>query len=172
MSSANSILIQGDGKVIVGGRFSTLAGLTRNGLGRLSLNMSVQQQLEINNDGTTVVWTRGESGPELWRVTFDISTDGYNYLALGEGTRMDSGWQLNGVVLPRGQNLWIRARGYFTETGYQIRIKLDHRSRAECLFDTQGLHSIDYSISYLISWMIPGAFYPPGDLQDRKDHCR
>jgi uncharacterized delta-60 repeat protein len=119
LSSANSILIQGDNKVIVGGFFSTLAGLTRHGLGRLSLNMSVQQQLNIDNDGTTVVWPRGELGLDLWRVTFEISTDGFNYLALGEGTQIVSGWQLNGVVLPRGQNLWIRARGFFTETGYR-----------------------------------------------------
>jgi hypothetical protein len=36
-----------------------------------------------------------------------------NYTPLGAGTRSAGGWQLTGLALPRAQNLFIRARGYY-----------------------------------------------------------
>ena len=35
---------------------------------------------------TTVTWTRGGSGPQFTRVTFEYSTDNVNYTPLGNGT--------------------------------------------------------------------------------------
>jgi hypothetical protein len=35
------------------------------------------------------------------------------YTPLGAGTRIAGGWELSGLVLPFGQNIFIRARGYY-----------------------------------------------------------
>ena len=40
-----------------------------------------------------------------------------NYTSLGNGTAAGSNWILTGLSLPTGQNLYIRARGYY-RSGY------------------------------------------------------
>ena len=112
-----ALAVQPDGKLVVGGRFATLGGQMRNRIGRLSSDAAALQNLTANTSGTTVTWTRSGAGPEVWRVTFASSTDGATYAALGAGTRIAGGWQLTGLTLPRGRNLFIRARGYYA-TGY------------------------------------------------------
>jgi len=52
------------------------------------------------------------------RVTLELSPDGVTYTPLGAGTRIAGGWRLSGLALPFEQNLFIRARGYYT-TGYE-----------------------------------------------------
>jgi hypothetical protein len=46
-------------------------------------------------------------------VTFESSTDDVNYAPLGNGTATGSNWSLTGFNLPTGQNIYIRARGYY-----------------------------------------------------------
>jgi uncharacterized delta-60 repeat protein len=108
-----ALAVQADGKVVVGGAFTSLGGMTRNYIGRLSSAAAALQHLAVNSSGTAVTWTRSGASPEVGRVTFDSSTDGVAYAPLGAGTRISGGWQLTGLVLPRNQNLWIRARGYY-----------------------------------------------------------
>src|SRR5205085_11003638 len=67
---------------------------------------------------TSVTWTRGGSSPQFTRVTFESSTNNVSYTDLGNGTAVDSDWTLTGLSLPTGQNIYIRARGYY-RTGYQ-----------------------------------------------------
>ena len=62
---------------------------------------------------TTVTWTRGGSSPQFTRVTFESSTDNVTYTPLGNGTAAGSNWTLTGLNLPTGQNIYIRARGYY-----------------------------------------------------------
>ena len=57
---------------------------------------------------------RGQSSPEVGRVTFEQSTDGIIWTGLGNGTRIIGGWQLTGLSLPFNQNHYVRARGYAT----------------------------------------------------------
>jgi hypothetical protein len=60
---------------------------------------------------STIAWLRGGSSPEVWRTTFEYSTDrGANWINFGAGTRSTGGWQLSGVAIPI--NATIRARGY------------------------------------------------------------
>jgi uncharacterized delta-60 repeat protein len=110
----SSLAIQADGKVLVGGWFNTLAGTNRSGVGRLN-NTAVATN-SLDHHGSKVTWLRGGTSPEIWRATFDVSTDGSTWTALGEGTRIAGGWQLNGVSAPGGAT--YRARGFIQGAQY------------------------------------------------------
>jgi len=117
-----SLALQADGKILVGGNFSTLAGQTRDRLGRLNNSEPATQSLGY--DGSTITWLRGGASPEVWRTTFDFSTDGTHWASLGVGVRtaglpagQAGGWQLTSVSLP-SPNGAIRARGYVTGGEY------------------------------------------------------
>ena len=64
------------------------------------------------SDGSTIVWLRGGTAPEVRRTTFDVPSDGSSWSALGIGTRITDGWQLSGVAV--APNSFIRARGFVT----------------------------------------------------------
>ena len=61
----------------------------------------------------TITWTRRGSSPQFTHVTFEYSTDSVNYTSLGNGTPAGSNWTRTGLSLPTGQNIYIRARGYY-----------------------------------------------------------
>ena len=82
----------------------------------MSNDTAALQNLAVTQ--TTVTWTRGGSSPQFTRVTFEYSTDNVNYTPLGNGTPAGSNWTLTGLSLPTGQNIYIRARGYY-RSGYQ-----------------------------------------------------
>jgi hypothetical protein len=103
--------LQADGKILVGGQFTTLGGQTRTNIGRLNNTGPATQSLSY--DGSTITWLRGGASPEVWRTTFDFSTDGTNWASLGAGTRIPDGWQLASVSPPSPKGT-IRARGYLT----------------------------------------------------------
>lgn len=113
-----ALALQGDGMVLAGGDFTTLGrgglGLDpRRRIGRVSNTSVAVQQLSVNFAGTAVTWLRGGTSPEVYRVTFESSSDGTNYTLLGNGTRIDGGWQLAGLAL-NSQHRYIRARGFYT----------------------------------------------------------
>jgi uncharacterized delta-60 repeat protein len=60
--------------------------------------------------GTTITWQRGGSAPLAWRTSFDRSSDGENWSALGAGELTNGGWRLNATDIQAGDI--IRARGY------------------------------------------------------------
>jgi len=113
--SVDSLAVQADGKILVGGSFTNLAGQPRNCLGRLNNTEPATQSLSF--DGSTITWLRGGASPEVWRTTFDFSTDSTNWASLGAGARIGGGWQLTSVSLPF-PNGTIRARGYVTGGQY------------------------------------------------------
>ena len=82
---------------------------------RLTNDTAALQNLAVTQ--STVTWTRGGSSPQFARVTFESSTDNVNYTPLGNGTAAGSNWTLTGLSLPTGQNIYIRARGYY-RSGY------------------------------------------------------
>jgi hypothetical protein len=110
-----AIAVQADGKILAGGDFANIGGQPLNNFARLSNDTAALQNLAVAQ--TTVTWTRGGSSPQLRRVTFESSTDNVNYTPLGNGTAAGSNWTLTGLNLPTGQNLYIRARGYYS-SGY------------------------------------------------------
>ena len=115
-STVYSIAVQSDGKILVGGFFTTIGGQTRNLFARLSNDTAALQNLAVIQ--SSVTWTRDGSSPVFRRVTFEYSTDNVNHTLLGNGTASGSNWTLSGLSLPTGQNIYIRARGYY-RSGYQ-----------------------------------------------------
>ncbi len=109
-----SLVAQADGTILVGGEFATLGGLSRNHIGRLNNTELATQNLTF--DGSTLTWMRGGTSPEVWRTTFEYSTDGASWTNLGAGSRIPGGWQLTGLALPKYTT--FRARGY-TVGGYE-----------------------------------------------------
>ncbi len=114
-----SVAVQADGKVLLGGNFTTLqpngAGspTTRNFFARLN-NDGATQSLTAP-DTSNVLWSRGGAGPEVSQVTFEHSTNGgVTWTALGNGARVgtSANWQLTGLSLPTEGHL--RARGRTT----------------------------------------------------------
>jgi len=109
--------VQADGKILAGGFFTSIGGQPRNLFARLSNDTAALQNLAVMQ--STITWTRGGSSPQFARVTFEYSTDNVNYTLLGNGTATGSNWTLTGLNLPTGQNIYIRARGYYRSSGYE-----------------------------------------------------
>jgi uncharacterized delta-60 repeat protein len=116
----DSIALQANGEVLLGGTFTTfqpngaVAAIARNRFTRL-VNDPAMQTLSAPDAGQ-VLWERGGAGPELSRVTFDLSTDGStNWTPLGNGTRIGttSNWQGAGNLPASG---YLRARGRTTQS--------------------------------------------------------
>ena len=112
-STVNSLAVQADGEILVGGYFTILGGQSRNYIGRLTPTVPATQSLAF--DGSTIIWLRGGSSPEVWRTSFEGSTNGSSWIPLGAGTRVAGGWQLSGLAWPT--NAPLRARG-FVAGGY------------------------------------------------------
>jgi hypothetical protein len=110
-ASVFSIAVQADGKILTGGTFTTIGGQTSNFFARLSNDTAALQSLAVTQ--TTITWTRSGSSPQFTHVAFEYSTDNVNYTPLGNGTAADSNWTMTGLNLPTGQNIYIRARGYY-----------------------------------------------------------
>src|SRR6185503_15254165 len=79
-----AMALEGDGKVLFGGYFSTLGGggigtTTRNRIGRVTNPDAALQRLAVGGGGTVVTWSRGGAAPDPARVTFEVSTDAATY---------------------------------------------------------------------------------------------
>ena len=112
----SSTVIQADGKILVGGQLRQHRRTDPQPF--RSFDQRHRRAARLAVTPTTVTWTRGGSSPQFTRVTFENSTDNVNYTPLGNGTRRGSNWTLTGLNLPTGQNIYIRARGYY-RSGYR-----------------------------------------------------
>lgn len=112
--------IRADGSLIVGGRLKSIAGLSRPGLARIPNTESASESLKL--EGTVVTWLRGGASPEVTHTFFEFSEDGIIWKALGEGARIDGGWQLSGVTLNRPGK--VRAHGFSHGSLYSTAISV------------------------------------------------
>ena len=104
-----SVALQANGKILLGGEFSSVDGQLRNGIARLA-NDPATKALTAGSSATRVQWDRGGSAPEVGQVSFELSTDGgVSWSPLGIGTRIPGGWELTGLSLPGNGS--VRARG-------------------------------------------------------------
>jgi uncharacterized delta-60 repeat protein len=108
--TVSSVALQDDGKVLIGGQFQRLAGLSCTDIGRVNNTEPATQSLARN--GSTVTWLRGGTSPEIYAAAFDYSNDGSNWVSIGNGARVSGGWQITGASIPAGATL--RARGFLT----------------------------------------------------------
>jgi len=110
---ANTLAVQRDGRVLVGGGFNSLMNEPRFILGRLGATDPASE--EIVYDGSTIHWQRRGGGPDFWRTTFELSKDGTTWSSLGSGTRIPGGWRSDGLIAPLG--VAVRARGFVSGEG-------------------------------------------------------
>lgn len=128
-----SIALQSDGKILVGGAFTSVGGQTRSLFARLINDTPALSTLTVTKTDLTL--NRDGSAPQFNRVIFEQSLDnGATYTPLGTATnsfarsvKNDSGkkdfaptaagYTLTGLNLPSGQNILIRARGFY-RAGY------------------------------------------------------
>ncbi len=118
--------IQSDGKVLIGGDFSTVGGISRSNFARLTNDTYAVSELIISR--TSVSWQVDGSTPQFNGVRFELSTDGggtYTFLGSGipnlnssknaENTELSPNtpqaitFTLPGLNLPTGQEILIRA---------------------------------------------------------------
>lgn len=59
----DSLALQPDGKILLGGPFSSINGTTRYYLGRVSLPEAAIQSLIVSGDAATVTWLRSGGAP-------------------------------------------------------------------------------------------------------------
>jgi len=140
-SDVYSIAMLSDGKVLVGGLFTTVGGQSRTAFARLSNDTPALSTLSVTQ--STLSLTRDGSGAQFSRVIFEQSIDnGANWTTLGTATNSfvdlgfrssnagsrnksgsafapnASGYTLTGQNIPTGQNVLIRARGFY-KIGFQ-----------------------------------------------------
>jgi hypothetical protein len=86
-----TLAIQSDGKILMGGPFSVIGGVSRGALARL---INTEPAVEwVSVTGSRIRWARQGSAPELNRVTFDISADAGNWFS-EEASYVQRGWEV------------------------------------------------------------------------------
>ncbi len=113
-ASVTALGSQTDGKILLGGYFTDVGGQPRNYVARLINTGPATQSLSV--DGSTLTWLRAGASPEVWRTTFEYSTNQTDWVLLGSGARVTGGWRLAGVQLPA--DAMVRARGFVGGGGY------------------------------------------------------
>ncbi len=96
-ASVNSVALQLDGKILVGGNFTSFGGGACTHLARL-INDTATSSLSISGQ-YGAHWYLGGSAPELANVRFEVNTGG-GWTDLGPGIRTGTGWDITGLALP------------------------------------------------------------------------
>jgi uncharacterized delta-60 repeat protein len=109
-NTPNCLVLQEDGKILVGGGFTKAGGQSMTNFCRLINTEPATQELIC--DDSSITWSRGGTGPEVWRVRFDVFSNGAGWTGFDVGTRVSGGWKLEGISVP--PNSTIRARGFIT----------------------------------------------------------
>ncbi|MCX6953369.1 MAG: YDG domain-containing protein, partial [Verrucomicrobia bacterium] len=109
-SFIDNVMLQADGKVLIGGSFSTFqpSGTTRVRFARLLNDVAVANL--VVQSASKVTFARDRAAPEVSEITFALSVDdGATWSDLGAGTRVTGGWEITGLSLPATGK--VRARG-------------------------------------------------------------
>ncbi|RYY95552.1 MAG: hypothetical protein EOO11_15580, partial [Chitinophagaceae bacterium] len=101
-NTVNALALQSDGRVLLGGLFTSFNDTARSYVERLD-NDAATQSLSATRvtSASRVEWLRGGASPEVEQVSFELSTDsGATWSLLGAGTRISGGWERTGLNLP------------------------------------------------------------------------
>jgi len=110
--------LQKDGKLVISGGFTDVAGAPRTSLARLSTTQAALYAVQGDASGVFATWRQAGSAPELERTTFEYSLDGATYVSLGAGARTTDGWQSPRAALPLNQEFFVRVRGAYPGGGF------------------------------------------------------
>lgn len=115
-NNVGTVVLQQDGKVILGGDFLGVNGSAVRKLARF-YNGRAGEELSVSADGSSITWLRSGAGPELWQAYFEYSDDpdAPVWTPLGNAQRTAGGWRLDGLTLKDfgyRVNRYVRARGY------------------------------------------------------------
>ena len=111
--SVSALALQADGRILLGGDFTSMDGQPRNHIARLR-NDPARQTLRIASP-VRVEWLRSGAAPEIENATFELlSPDGSSRGLLGAASRIAGGWELAGLQLPASGVIQARGR---TTTG-------------------------------------------------------
>ncbi|MBI5766901.1 MAG: IPT/TIG domain-containing protein [Verrucomicrobia bacterium] len=115
-----------DGKLALGGGFTSLGGEARARLARLVALTPTETKLTAT--ATTVTLVRTGPVPELAWVTVEKSNDGATWTALGNAARVagTANWQLTGQAIPDNTLLYLRARAAAPVAGYGSSSLVEH----------------------------------------------
>jgi uncharacterized delta-60 repeat protein len=104
-----AVALQNDGKILLGGSFTTVSGEPRLNLARIPSDGIPVSELTVN--GGTIEWRRGGPLPATDRAGF-ATWDGAAWVDHGAGQRIEGGWRIEGLDLPT--HGWVRVRGRAT----------------------------------------------------------
>ena len=110
-AAVSAVVLRPDGKVVLGGSFTAVGATTRQSFAVLSNDIAALADLTVSQ--TSANWTLSGAAPQPALTSFESSNDNANYSLLGAGTFGGGSWTLSGLSLPAGQNMYLRARGYY-----------------------------------------------------------
>ena len=117
-ANVTALALDTEGHLIAGGNFNSINfGAVRNLLARFTNTQAATQELTVSGDGSTVLWMREGTSPEVDRVTFESTLDGQTWALLGEGIRIPDGWLLGDLTIPAAAV--VRARGFVGGSIYE-----------------------------------------------------
>jgi len=105
--SVNCLAVESDGKIIVGGSFTTLGAEPRQGIGRIENVGVAVSRLDLSQ--TNILWQLGGTGPRIARATFQYLDEQRQPMRTVAATRIPGGWQASVDPLPASAR--IRAQG-------------------------------------------------------------
>ncbi len=141
-TTVSAINVQPDGKILIGGGFTSVDSNPRNRIARLSADSAALQELFVSTDGTVITWNRSQSAPDVYDVVFSESADnvGWTPITTGTLTRTPTGWQL---TLPVPNPLFMRQNRYIK---VQAKTYGGFYNGATNKIQTKSQYFIDYQI--------------------------
>lgn len=120
--TVNTVAFDPNGKTYIGGAFTMVGSIARNGVARLTETGLAVSQIEADPTYTKFTWTLAGEVPEMNSVIFQSSPDGFTWTTLGAGTQgAGNTWTINGAnteAVPTGGSFFIQAIGESQTTEY------------------------------------------------------
>lgn len=160
------ISIQKNGQILIYGSFTTVGGIPRSKIARLTPAEVPAENLTASSSTGDIQWLRSGSAPALEKVTFDVwDNAGLSWVPCGKATAISGGWQITGQTLPSSS--WIRARarvqgGAHTGSSWMTeQISSYGRAVAELEVEAAGTGILTDNQNTLTfgtgAWLVPGS---------------
>jgi hypothetical protein len=101
-ATVNTVALQQDGKILLGGNFDRIGLHTFKRIARL-VNDGATSHLSVEGN-ETAHWFLGGAAPDITHVRFELNIGG-GWTDLGPGIRTGGGWGMGGLTLPVGSSL-------------------------------------------------------------------